>query len=159
MVEHMLARRQILRGAGVATGVAVAGVALPSPAIASEGPSSRLAGSWMVVHQDDPGGDPTKVKAVVSFAGGGVLLSHDIDPAGPLQSGTWEALEGNRFKATFWSGQPTGGPGSPGVTVRVRVRGTHRGDTISGTFAFRVFGPPGFTASGTGTFSGHPIDA
>ena len=159
MVDHVLGRRQVLRGAGVATGAAAVGVALASPASASEGHGSRLAGSWMVVHQDDPGGDPTKVQAVVSFAGGGVLLSHDINPAGPPQSGTWEAFNGDRFKGTFWGGQPSDGPGSPGFTVRVRVWGTHHGDSIWGTYAFTVFGPHGVVTSGTGKFKGSPIDA
>ena len=160
MVEHVVGRRQVLRGAGVATGAAAVGVALPSSASASDGHHhGRLAGSWLVVHQDDPGGDPTKVQGVVSFAGGGVLISHDINPAGPPQTGTWEPRKGNRFKGTMWGGQPGDGPGSPGVTVRIRLWGAHHRDSIWGTYAFTVFGPGGVVASGTGKFKGSPIDA
>ena len=159
MVDHVLGRRQVLRGAGVATGAAALGVALASPANASESKDDRLARSWLVVHQDDPSGDTPKVQSVVSFAGGGVLLSHDINPESPAQSGTWEAWNGDRFKGTMWGGQASDGPDSPSFTVRIRIWGTHHGDSIWGTYAFTVFGPDGVEATGTGKFKGNPIDA
>ena len=121
MGERALGRRQVLRGAGVAAagGAAVTGLGLASPAMASDD-GGGLAGSWKVTRQDD--GDPTEVQAVFSFAGGGVFVEHDILPAGPPFTGTWARGGGGQFRATFWSGFPgEGGPGSPGVAVRVRL--------------------------------------
>ena len=98
--------------------------------------------------------------AVASFTAGGVLISHDISPAGPPGTGTW-ASNHDGFKGTFWSGQPgPGGPDSPGFTVRVQIRGRVPNNKISGTFRFSVFDPTGAPAdSGTGMFSGHRVDA
>ncbi|WP_442292787.1 hypothetical protein [Terrabacter sp. 2RAF25] len=148
-------------GAGAAGAVAVGSVAGASSASASEGNGSALSGSWVITRKDDPPGDPTKVTTVISFAGGRVFLSHDIAPAGPPGTGTWASLEGGAFKATFWFGQPgPGGPGSPGVSVRVRARGRARRYSISGTYRFSVFDASGAVVdSGTGSFSGHPIEA
>jgi hypothetical protein len=95
-------------------------------------------GSWLVTHQDDPGGNPTKVKAVSSFSPGGVLFSVDIAPTGPPSAGSWASTGPGRFKATFWFGAPSGGPTDPAVTVQVRLRGRMSGDKISGTDAFTV---------------------
>jgi hypothetical protein len=115
----------------------------------------------LITRHDDPPADPTRVKTVVSFAAGRVIVVHDIAPAGPPGTGTWASRGGGAFRATFWFGQPgQGGPGTPGVTVRVRVRGTARKYTISGTYRFSVFDPTGAVVdSGTGSFSGHPIEA
>ena len=160
MGEQSLGRRQVLRGAGVvAGGAAVTGLALASPAMASDDDGGGLAGSWMVTRQDD--GDPTEVQAVFSFAGGGVFVEHDILPAGPPFTGTWARRGGGRFRATFWSGFPgEGGPGSPGVTVRVRLVGRVEHRTISGTYTATGFDPTGAQVnSATGRFSGHPINA
>lgn len=160
MGERTLGRRQVLGGAGVvaAGGAAVAGLGLASPAMASDD-GGGLTGSWMITRQDD--GDPNKVQAVLSFAGGGVIVEHDISPAGPPFTGTWARRAGGRFRATFWSGFPgEGGPGSPGVTVRVRVVGRVEHRTISATYAVAVFDPIGAQIdSATGTFSGTPINA
>ena len=87
MDERTMNRRGVLRGAGAAGAVALAGVAGASPAMASEKRDRGVAGSWMVTHQDDPPGDPTPIKGVVSFAEGGVLINHDISPAGPPGTG------------------------------------------------------------------------
>jgi hypothetical protein len=157
--EQSIGRRRMLRGAGAAAGgVAVSTVALASPALA-DGGHSRVAGSWMIVHQDDA--DPAEVKAVISFALGGVFISHDISPAGPPFTGTWERRGHDRFRATFWSGFPGDeGPGSAGPTIRIRARGQVDGDEISGTFTFTVFDPGGEVVdSASGTFSGERIDA
>lgn len=161
MDERTMNRRGALRGAGAVSAVALAGVAGASPALASEKGNRGLTGSWMTTHQDDPPGDPTPIKGVVSFAEGGVLISHDISPAGPPATGTWARQGSDRFKGTFWSGFPgDGGPGTPGPTFRVKVRGRVRKDTISGTYRFTVFDPTGAEdASGTGTFSGERIEA
>ncbi len=161
MDERTLGRRQMLRGAGVvaaAGGAAVAGIGVASPAMASNDDGGGLSGSWMITRQDD--GDPTQVQGVLSFAGGGVIVEHDIGPAGPPFTGTW-ARRGGGFRATFWSGFPgEGGPGSPGVTVRVRLIGRVEHRTISGTYTVAVFDPSGAQVeSGTGRLSGRPINA
>jgi hypothetical protein len=126
--------------------------------MASDG-DGGLTGSWMITRQDD--GDPTQVKAVLSFAGGGVVVEHDILPAGPPFTGTWARRDGGRFRATFWSGFPgEGGPGSPGVAVRVRLVGRVEHRTISGTYTVTVFDSTGAPIeSATGRFSGQPISA
>jgi hypothetical protein len=161
MDERTLGRRQVLRRAGVVAtgGAAVAGLGLASPAIASGDDGGGLAGSWMITRQDD--GDPTEVQAVLSFAAGGVIVEHDIGPAGPPFTGTWARRGGGRFRATFWSGFPgEGGPGSPGVTVRVRLVGRVEHSTISGTYTVAVFDPTGAQIeAATGRFSGRPINA
>ena len=164
MGEQSLGRRQVLRGAGVvaaggAAVTAVTGLGLASPARASDDGGGGLTGSWMVTRQDD--GDPTQVQAVFSFAGGGVFVEHDILPAGPPFTGTWARRDGGRFRATFWSGFPgEGGPGSPGVTARVRLVGRVEHRAISGTYTTAVFDSTGAQIdSATGRFSGHPINA
>lgn len=161
MDEQVVNRRRVLVGAGAAGAVAVGSVASASSASASEGRGSAPSGSWVITRKDDPPGDPTKVTTVISFAGGRVFLSHDIAPAGPPGTGTWASLGDGAFKATFWFGQPgPGGPGSPGVSIRVRARGKARRYTVSGTYRFSVFDPSGAVVdSGTGSFSGHPIEA
>ena len=161
MDELVMNRRGVLRGAGAVGAVALAGVAAASPAVASGNGDRGASGSWMITRQDDPPGDQTPAMGVVSFAEGGVLISHDISPAGPPGTGTWARQDDDRFKGTFWSGQPgQGGPGSPGFTVRVQIRGGVRREKISGTYRFSVFNPAGgVDTSGTGTFSGHRIEA
>jgi hypothetical protein len=156
---HTIGRRRMLRGAGAAAGgVVVSTVGLASAAQADSG-HRRVAGRWMIVHQDEA--DPTEVRAVISFALGGVFISHDISPAGPPFRGSWERRGNDRFRATFWSGFPGDeGPGSAGPTIRIRARGRVDGDEISGTFTFTVFDPAGeVLESASGTFSGERISA
>jgi hypothetical protein len=160
MDEKVVNRRRVLVGAGAAGAVAVGSVARASAASASDERGSAPSGSWVINRKDDaPSTD--KAKTVVSFAAGRVFIVHDIAPAGPPGTGTWASLGGGAFKATFWFGQPgPGGPGSPGVTIRVRVRGKARRYTIAGTYRFSVFDASGAVVqSGTGSFSGHPIEA
>ncbi|TCO48392.1 hypothetical protein EV646_104210 [Kribbella antiqua] len=159
MSENALGRRQALRGAGIAAGgVAIAGLATATPA-AADGDHGLL-GSWMCVRQDD--GSPDKVRLVLSFAGGGVIVSHDISPAGPPFTGTW-ARKGKWFQATFWTGFPgEQGPESVGPTVRVRLRGKLSDGKITATYRFTVFAPGSETQvvdSGTGTVTGRRISA
>jgi hypothetical protein len=158
MAENTINRRRMLRGAGVAVGgAAITSVGLGSPALATG--KNGVAGSWMIVHRDDV--DPTPVTAVISFADGGVFISHDISPAGPPFTGSWERRGGHRFRATFWSGFPGDeGPGSSGPTIRIRATGRVARDRISGTFTFTVFAPTGEElASADGTFTGTRIEA
>jgi len=159
MTENAMGRRQALRCAGIAAGgVAIAGLATTTPAMADG--DSGLLGSWLSVRQDD--GTPDKVRLVLSFAGGGAFVSHDISPAGPPFTGTW-SRQGKSFRATFWTGFPGGPePGSVGPTVRVRLRGTLSHGKISGTYRVTVFAPGSDTEvleSDTGTFSGVRINA
>jgi hypothetical protein len=158
MADNTIDRRQMLRGAGVAVGgVAITSVGLSSPALAKT--KQRVTGSWMIVHHDET--DPTPVTAVISFAEGGVFISHDISPAGPPFTGSWEREGGDRFRATFWSGFPGDeGPGSLGPTLRIRATGQVERATISGSFTFTVFAPTGDELeSADGTFSGTRIEA
>jgi hypothetical protein len=159
MSENTVGRRQALRGAGIAAGsVAVVGLGAATPAMADG--DNGLLGSWLSVRQDD--GTPDKIRLVLSFAGGGVFVSHDISPAGPPFTGTW-ARQGKSFRATFWTGFPgEQGPESVGPTARVKLRGTLSHGMISGTYRFTVFAPGSDTEvvdSGTGTFSGRRINA
>ncbi len=159
MSENAVGRRQALRGAGIAAGsVAIVGLGTATPAMADS--DNGLLGSWLSVRQDD--GSPDKLRLVLSFAGGGVFVSHDISPAGPPFTGTW-ARQGKSFRATFWTGFPgEQGPESVGPTVEVRLRGTLSHGTISGTYRFTVFAPGSDTEvvdSGTGKFTGHRINA
>ncbi len=101
------------------------------------------------------------VTTVVSFAAGRVLISQDISPADSPFTGTWARRGDGGFQGTMWVGQPgPAGPGKPGLTVRVRIRGSVRRDTLSGTYQFSVFDPSGAVViHGTGSFTGHPIEA
>lgn len=159
MSENAVGRRQALRGAGIAAGsVAVVGLGAATPAMADG--DNGLLGSWMCVRQDD--GTPDKIRLVLSFAGGGVFVSHDISPAGPPFTGTW-ARQGKSFRATFWTGFPgEQGPESVGPTVRVKLRGTLSHGTITASYRFTVFAPGSDTEeveTGTGTLTGSRISA
>jgi hypothetical protein len=159
MSENAVGRRQALRGAGIAAGgVAIAGLATTTPAMA--GNDNGLLGSWMCVRQDD--GTTDMIRLVLSFAGGGVIIEHDISPAGPPFTGTWSS-KGKSFRATFWTGFPgEQGPESVGPTVRVQLRGALSHGTISATYRFTVFAPGSTTEvvdSGTGTLTGRRISA
>jgi hypothetical protein len=160
MTERTMRRRQVVLGAGaVAGGVAAGGLSSATAALADDAGRGDVTGSWLITHQTT--GDPTVVTAVVSFAAGGVLISHDISPAGPPLTGTWARRGDNRFRGTTWTGFPgEGGPGTAGPTLRVRVEGRVDRDMISGTFSFVVFDPSGQQVeSGTGTFRGRRIEA
>jgi hypothetical protein len=156
-VPRILNRRQLLRGAGVATGVAVAGLGLAPAASADdeEEHGETLSGSWLVTRQDR--GSPDTVKTVLSFAAGRVIVVHDIDPAGPPFTGTWAGEQDRRFRATVWTGQ-SGGPGEPGVTIEVELRGRTQRGTMSGTYTFTATAAGG-QQTGTGSLTGLPIRA
>ena len=161
MGENAVGRRQALRGAGIAAGgVAIAGLATAAPAVAGNDNDHGLLGSWMCVRQDD--GSPDKVRLVLSFAGGGVIISHDISPAGPPFTGTW-SQRGTSFRATFWTGFPGAqGPDSVGQTARVQLRGTLSHGTIAATYRVTVFAPGSATevvATFTGKVTGRRIYA
>ncbi|MGO4600512.1 hypothetical protein [Terrabacter sp. 2YAF2] len=159
MDEHVLNRRRVLLGTGAVAigGVAVAASASSASANGDSGPS----GSWVISRKDDPPGDTMTVTTVVSFAAGGVLISQDISPAASPFTGTWARRGDGGFQGTMWVGQPgPAGPDKPGLTVRVRIRGSVRKDKLSGTYQFSVFDPSGaVVAHGTGSFTGHPIEA
>jgi len=154
-----MGRRQALRGAGIAAGgVAIAGLATATPAVADN--DNGLLGSWLCVRQDD--GTPDKIRLVLSFASGDVIVSHDISPAGPPFTGTW-SRRGKSFRATFWTGLPGGPqPDSIGPTVRVKLQGTLSHGRITATYRFTVFAPGSDTKvldSGTGKLTGRRISA
>lgn len=158
-MNQLMGRRRVLQGAGVAAGGAIgASLGLSSPALADNGEGEDFLGSWMVIRQDD--GDPAETTLVFSFAAGNVVVTHDIDPAGPPFTGTWTTDGAKRFRATFWAGFPGNqGPGSPGTTVRVQTTGrVHRG-TLSGTYIVTIFAAGQEVDRLTGAFSGSRIDA
>jgi hypothetical protein len=159
MSESAMGRRQALRGAGMAAGgVAIVGLGAATPAMADG--DNGLLGSWMCVRQDD--GSPDKIRLVLSFAAGGVIVSHDISPAGPPFTGTW-SRHGKSFRATFWTGFPgEQGPESVGPTVRVRLWGTQSHGDLTAAYRFTVFAPGSDTQvvdSGSGKLTGRRIDA
>ena len=158
MSEDTLGRRSLLRNTGLAAGgVVLGGVALASPASATERHDhDKISGSWRVdVHNDN--GDQTD--SIISFAGGGVCVVHDISPAGPPFTGSWRSGRNGSFRATVLTGTQ-GGPGSPGVIIELKLRGAVRHDTIAGSFTFRVTDPDGNQLdTGSGTFDGAPVEA
>ncbi len=159
MSEGRIGRRQLVRGAaGVAAGGALAvgtGVGMASASTNDHDTDHGLLGSWWVTHTNDPPSTPDLGISVVSIAAGGVIISNDIQPAGPLSNGAW-AMDGDRFRATFWGSVPGMAPGDPGGTVRIKVRGRLRHDKIMGTFMVTGYGPDGTTVLFTqpGTFTG-----
>ena len=161
MAQRVIDRRQVLRGAGVAAGGAAVGAfAFAAPASANDTGSGKLAGSWLIIREDD--GSPDRVAAVLSFAGGDVMIEHDINPAGPPFTGTWQRDGDHRFRTTFWSGQAGEGPGQPGPTLQVRLRGQIKNGNLTGSYTFTAFDPATGAPlqSGTGkVLSGHLIQA
>lgn len=162
MNDQVLERRMLLRGAGLAGATALGGVALASPASADDhhhDDSSDVLGAWLITHMDDPPGDTTPTMAVAAFAEGGVLTTQDISPVATAGLGAWESSHHNRFKGTFWTGSPAGGPQEPAATVKVQVRGKTHDDKISGTYRLTVYDPTQTVIfTGTGTFSGKRIE-
>ncbi|TDO50756.1 hypothetical protein EV643_104254 [Kribbella sp. VKM Ac-2527] len=158
MAEKTIERRRLLHGAGAAAGGAAVvgmGVMAAQPAAASGG-SGTLEGSWLVDVQQPDG---STLVSVGSFADGGVAITHDISPAGPPFTGSW-AQHSHQWRATLWSGFPgEGGPGTPGPTARLRLRGEVRADQVSGTFTFTIFVPGADPESISGTFTGSRIEA
>lgn len=120
--EDPVARRNVLRSAGVAAGgLVVSGVALAPPATAEKhAPDRDVSGSWRVnVHNDDG----SESISVLSFAASEVCVVHDISPAGPPFTGTWRSGAHDSFRATVLTGTPGDGPGSPGPVIELRLRG------------------------------------
>ncbi len=119
-----------------------------------------VAGSWRITAVVDNGG-PTVINTT-SFAGGGVAISHDIQPANVPFLGSWVQSHGNNFRATVWSGVAgSTGPGSVGDTLSLEIVGKlMRDDTIAGTFTVTDFvAGTNDSASFTGTFTGTRIAA
>lgn len=146
-------RRQLVRvAAGVAAGGAlVAGTGVASASASDAG--SGVLGAWLVEHTNDPPADPEPGTTVVSIGAGGIIVTNDIRPAGSVSNGVW-AMDGDRFKASFW-GTTDLGPGMDRGSVKVRVRGGLRGGKLVGTFTVTGSDATGaqiFTA--TGKFSG-----
>lgn len=115
-------------------------------------------GSWLVDVRNDDG---STLVSVGSFAAGGVAIVHDISPAGPPFTGSWEMRDHDAWRATVWSGFPgEGGPGTAGGTVRLRLRGTVDKHRVRGSFVSTLFDPEGTELEeGSGTFRGRRIEA
>lgn len=163
MGEELVGRRGWLRGVGVGGGLAVAAlVTSAGSAAAKDGDKKKdhkddTTGSWLVEALND---DDDETLSVVSFAAGGVAVVHDIQPAGPPWTGTWEA-DDEEFKATVWTGFPgEEGPGSVGPTAWLRLEGEYDDDDLSGTFEAKILAPDGAEVDTiTGSFSGSRIEA
>ena len=157
-MSHALERRMLLRGAGV-VGVSAVGVAaVPSAASAHDSEhGGHLLGAWRIRHTDDPPSGASGL-AIVTFAAGGVFATEEL-PDGTLGLGTWTA-DGDGFRVLFVESQP-GAEGEPGVVVTIRVRGSVRGDHISGTYRLTVrsAADDSVVARGTGTFRGERLEA
>ena len=159
-----LDRRQVLSGVGIVTGaVAVGTLGLASPALADGGDDNGgVTGSFLVNRQSD--NDPTDTSmAVVSLAGGNVVIVHDINPAGPPFTGTWARQHDHGFRATFYTGfagGPGGPPGPPPI-ARVHAEGQVHKSEISGTYDLAVLDAVTNETlqTDTGTFSGTRISA
>lgn len=164
MTAGQVDRRGWLRGVGVAGGLAATGLVVSAgPAAADdshdgEGGGRDVAGSWLVEVVNDR---DEQTRSVLSFAAGDVAVVHDILPAGPPWTGTWASRPGSGFRATVWTGFPGDqGPGSPGGTAVLRLRGGTRRGRIRGTFEATVFAPDGTPVDSlTGSFSGERIPA
>lgn len=159
MTSETVDRRMLLRGAGLVGATALGGTAIASSASADGRQGGDVTGAWLVQHRDDPGGDPTEVTGVVTFAEGGVITSRDLDPAGPPAFGAWKETGHHGFRGTFLTSFPDGEPPSADfVIAQISVRGRVRRDRIRGTYRFVVHLSTG-DVMGTGTFEGDRIQA
>lgn len=151
MSEVTINRRQAVRAAaGVAAGgLLVTGVGVGSAAADSGG----LLGSWLIHHEDEGG---HKGLSVASLIDNGVIIANDIRPAGSVGTGSWEDKGDDKFKATFWAGNP-----SDDTSVRVEVWGKLKDkDKVTGTFEVTGYDSDGNEVfSGKGTFEGEPLEA
>jgi hypothetical protein len=158
MGKTKIDRRQLVRtAAGVAAGGVLVGGTSATAASASDSSSGGdVLGAWWVEHTNDPPADPEFGISVVSIGAGGIIVSNDIRPAGPVSNGAW-AMHDDRFRATFWGSAPLGPDVEPG-SVRIVVRGRLRNGKLVGTFAVTGYDADGEELfSGTGTFSGTRI--
>ncbi len=158
MSKARIDRRQLVRtAAGVAAGgVLVAGTGATSAAASESGSGGGVLGAWWVEHTTDPPADPETGITVVSVGAGGIIVTNDIRPAGSSSNGVW-AMDGDRFKATFWGSTPLGPDVEPG-SVRVMVRGHLRRAKLVGVFTVTVYDATGAQVfSSTGTFTGTRI--
>ena len=141
VVEPVVERRMLLRGAGVA-GASLVGVAAASGPASAQGRGdhrdSGLLGAWLVTHTDDPP-DSNTGHAVVGFSVGGVFSEVEIAPVQAPGLGAWDS-RGDRFQATFWTGgSDDSGPTPQEFTVRVKLRGKRHHDHIEARYRGTVF--------------------
>lgn len=165
MTRETINRRRLLQGAGIAGATALSSTVLAGSANAKARKGDHhhghdeIEGAWMVNHRDDPGGDPTEIRGVVTFAEGGVLTNLDLTPSTAIGIGAWHAHH-DSFRGTFWSAFPGETPEAPTFTVEVTISGEVDDDEIEGTYAFTVFDGTGAEFfSGTGTFDGERLEA
>ena len=162
MSQASLGRRSLLKTAGVgalavgATAATAATAAASTPSVTKPRHEDGLPGAWLIVHSDNT--DPTPVRAVATFADGGVFQTLDIDPAGsPAGLGAWERSGDHRFKAVFWIGQPAS-DSEPGAQIRIHVSGQWRDDHITGSFTGTFFNGSNVLGTFHGSFQGHRIE-
>jgi hypothetical protein len=154
LLTDRISRRQALAGAGATAAIGAAALVLPaSPAAADEQQGNGLLGSWLINRKDDPSvfePHPTPVEATVSFAGGGVFLTRDVNPPSAPGQGTWARTDQRGFVFIFLQGQQGPPPGGVEI-VKVTGKGTFEDDHISGSYSFTVTdGTGNVLARGTG---------
>jgi hypothetical protein len=154
LLTDRISRRQALTGAGATAVIGAAALVLPaSPAAADDRHDNGLQGSWLINRKNDPSPlqpPPTPVLATVSFAGGGVFLTRDVNPPSAPGQGAWARTGEKGFVFSFLSGQQ--GPPSGGfVILKVTGKGTFEDNHISASYSFTVTdGGGNVVASGTG---------
>jgi hypothetical protein len=158
MEEKLFERRKVLAGAGLAGATVLGGLAVSAPAQAT-GSGERLIGSWMITHTDESPSNEVG-HSVVAFIPGGVLVAQEINPPGAGEVGAWRSLDGGRFTAVFWAGQP-GEPGQPDVVLRIKAWGQVEGDHISGRYRGTIYDASNMSVLQTvpGHFMGHRVEA
>jgi hypothetical protein len=154
LLTDRISRRQALAGAGATAVVGAAALVLPaSPAAADEQQGNGLLGTWLINRKDNPSAfdpHPTRVRATISFAGGGVFLTRDVNPPSAPGQGAWARTGESGFVFSFLSGEQGPPPGGVAI-VKVKGKGTFEGDHISGSYSFTVTDGSGhLLVSGTG---------
>ncbi len=132
MAGSLIGRRQMLAGAGAAGAVAMLG-GLGSAVVANADEQSGLVGTWWLSIYSNV--QRHRFNGVQAFIGGGIVVGAD---SGSTTSyiGTWSATGSSAFKASFFQFSFDASGNAQGY-VRIDIRGTWSGDTLSGTF--RVF--------------------
>jgi hypothetical protein len=160
LLTDRISRRQALTGAGATAVIGAAALVLPASPAAADEQGNGLLGSWLIKRTDD-GAPPPPILATLSFTGGGVFLSRDVNPPSAPGQGAWARTDQKGFVFTFLSGQQGPPPGGTAI-VKVKGKGTVDGDHISGTYTFTVTDgsiPPNVLATGTGKFNGSRMEA
>jgi hypothetical protein len=153
--KERLNRRQLLLGASA--GALGLGAAALSPITAMAAGSSGLVGTWDVWITDRSGPTPVTFEGATTFApGGGVVTMDSNSPSTGI--GSWTMEGDSEFDGRFM--QFSFSPPATSKTV-VTIHGRLAGNSIKGTFRFKVYDLKGHLlfSGGTGTFMGKRFEA